>query len=152
MAAADYSVLKATLTFEAVSLGNCPEVELTPEFEILDHFSSQTGVKSIDKSVTVSQKLSLRIVMDEWTAHNVKLAMMANPTGSPINVYSQAEREGEIIITGTNTVGNTHTWTFPSVSFQPTSSINLISEEWATMEITGTVNSVAGVFGTMVET
>jgi hypothetical protein len=35
------------------------------------------------------------------------------------------------------------------VSFVPSGSINLISEEWATMEITGTVNAVAGVFGTV---
>lgn len=148
----NYSVLKATVTFEAAALGNCTEIELTPEFETLDHESSQTGVKSVDKSVVVSKKLTLRIVMDEWSIENVRLAILAAASGSPINIFSQAEREGEIIITGTNTVGETYTWTFPSVSFLPSSSLNLISDEWATMEITGTVNAVADVFGTVVAT
>jgi hypothetical protein len=98
--------------------------------------------------VLVSKKLTVRIVMDEWSIENVKLATLTPPTGTA-NIYSQAEREGALVITGTNDVGVAYTWTLPSVSFLPIGSINLISEEWATMEITGTVNSIADVFGTV---
>lgn len=145
----NYAVLKATTTFEATALGNTPEIELTPEFETLDHESSQAGVKSIDKTVVVSKKVSLRIVGDEYSEHNVRLALLAAATGSPINIYSQAEREGEIVITQTNQVGPKYVVTLPSVSFTPSGSFPLISDEFGTWEIVGNVNAVAGVFGTI---
>lgn len=145
----NYSVLKATVEFDSVDLGNCTQIELTPEFEKLEHFSSMTGVKSVDKTVVVSKKVSIRLVMDEWSEANVRLAILAAATGTPINIFSESEREGDLVVTGTNTVGEAYVWTFPSVSFIPSASLNLISEEWATMEISGTVNAIAGVFGTV---
>ena len=147
----NYSVNKATVTFEATPLGNCPEIELTPENTQLDHISSMAGIGSVDRTVVTQQKLSIRIVMDEWSEHNVRLAIMG-PASGTINIFSEPEREGELVITGTNDVGQQFTWTLPSVSFLPTGSINLISEEWATMEVTGTVNAIAGVFGTVSNT
>jgi hypothetical protein len=80
---------------------------------------------------------------------NVRLAVLAAATGSPINLFSQSEREDDLVITGTNEVGIPYVWTLPSVSFLPSSSLNLISDEWGTMEISGTVNAIAGVFGTV---
>lgn len=142
----NYSVLKATVEFNGVAIGNAPEIELTPEFETLDHFSSMAGVKSIDKSVVVSKKLSLRMVMDEWSEANLRLAILG-PTSGAIDIFSEAEREGDVVITGTNDVGIKYEWTLGSVSFLPSSSISLISDEWGTMEVTGTVNLVADSFG-----
>lgn len=147
----NYSVLKATASFGGTVLGNCTEIELTPENENLDHFSSQAGLKQVDRTVSVSRKVSVRIVLDEWSDFNVRLAVMG-PASGTINIYSLAEREGALVITGTNTIGQKYTWTLGSVSFVPTGSINLISDEWATMEITGTVNAVAGIFGTVATT
>jgi PKD repeat protein len=105
-------------------------------------------LKQVDRTVSVSRKVTIRLVLDEWSDFNVRLATMG-PASGTINVYSLAEREDDLVITGTNSIGQKYTWTFPSVSFVPSGSINLISEEWATMEITGTVNAVAGVFGTV---
>lgn len=146
---ANYSVLKGIAVFGGVDLGNCTEIELTPDFGTLDHFSQRAGVKSVDKSVVISKKLAIRIVMDEWSEANVRLAILAAASGTPINVFSQSEREDDLVVTGTNSVGIPYVWTFPSVSFLPSSSINLISDEWGTMEISGTVNAIAGVFGTV---
>lgn len=147
----NYSVLKATTTFNGVALGNCTEIEMSPENESLDHQSSMSGLKFVDRTVSISRKLSIRLVMDEWSDHNVRLAVMGPETGA-INIYSEPEREGDLVITGTNAVGQKYTWTLASVSFIPSGSINLISEEWATMEITGTVNAVGGIFGTVART
>jgi hypothetical protein len=144
----NYSVLKATVTFEGTALGNCTEIELTPEVETLDHISSMAGIGQVDRTVILSQKLTLRIVMDEWSEHNVRLAVMG-PAAGTINLFSEPEREGTIVITGTNDVGQQYDWTLPSVSFIPSGSMNLISDEWATMEVTGTVNAIADVFGTV---
>lgn len=145
----NYSVLKATVTFESTALGNVTEIEISPEDEELPHYSSQAGLKFADRTVSVSRKLNIRLVMDEWSDYNVRLAVMGPESGA-INIYSLAEREGALVITGTNSVGQKYTWTLGSVSFRPTGSINLISEEWATMEVSGTINAVGGIFGTVV--
>ena len=144
----NYSVLKATVTFEGTLLGNCTEIELTPDVTALDHVTSQEGVGTVDRTVITQKKLSLRIVMDEWSEHNVRLAVLGAASGT-IELYSESEREGAITITGTNDIGQQYDWTLPSVSFLPTGSMNLISEEFQTMEVTGTVNLIAGVFGTV---
>lgn len=39
--------------------------------------------------------------------------------------------------------------TLPSVSFGPSGSLNLISDEWGQIEITGEVLTVNGSFGTL---
>jgi hypothetical protein len=144
----NYSVLKGTVTFDAVDLGNVSKITLTPSFDTLDHFSSRSGVKSLDKQVVVSKKLEIALTLDEWSESNVRLAILGSATGT-INIFALAEREGELIITGTNEVGQKYVWTLPSVSFKPSGSLDLISDEWATMEITGTVNLVADSFGTV---
>jgi hypothetical protein len=145
----NYSVLKGIAVFDSVDLGNVTEIEITPDFGKLDHNTQRAGVKSVDKTVVISKKVNIRLVMDEWSEANVRLAVLAAATGTPINLFSQSEREGDLVITGTNEVGIPYLWTFPSVSFLPSSSLNLISDEWGTMEISGTINAIAGVFGTV---
>lgn len=58
-------------------VGNVPVFEFTPDVKRLDHFSSRLGVKSKDKSVVIEKSAKLRLVMDEWTAKNMQLALMA---------------------------------------------------------------------------
>lgn len=60
-------------------LGNAPEVEYTAEIETLEHFSSLDGIKVRDLSIVTSQKATIRIVLEEGTAKNWGLALMADP-------------------------------------------------------------------------
>lgn len=159
--ALNYSVLKGKCFFtppggQERDLGNAPEVELTPEVEKLDHFSSRAGVRKKDRSVPLEQTLRLRVVLDEITAENLALALAGgeiddNTAGRrQFGIFALSEVPGSFRFEGTNDVGSKVFLTLPKVSFMPSGSIPMISEEWAQIEIEGEVlfDEDAGDFGT----
>jgi hypothetical protein len=54
-------------------LGNAPEFNLSIAVETLEHFSSREGLKSTDKEVVISQKVSCAFKLDEWNNENMAL-------------------------------------------------------------------------------
>lgn len=139
-----------------VDFGNCPEVEWTPTVDKLDHFSSRTGIRVKDLSVVREKSATVRVVMEELTPHNLGIALMGEvTTGTPpaptsIDIFSLSEIRGALRFIGQNDVGAKVQYDWPNVSIIPTSSINLISEEWGSMEITADVlaDPTTGKFGT----
>lgn len=150
----NYFVGKGTLSFtktggSARDLGNAPEVEITPEIEKLDHFSSRAGVKSKDRSVTLSKTLTIRVVLDEITADNLALLLLGgDPTMGVFEMFEESEITGALTFTGTNDIGNTVTVSMPSVSFGPSGSLSLIGDDWGQIEITGEILSTESTAGT----
>lgn len=141
-----------------VHLGNCPEVEYTPALDMLDHFSSMVGVRSKDRKVVREKSATVRVVMEELTPDNLGMALMGEvtdptaPATEPysIDIFSLSEIKGSLRFIGQNDIGPRVQYDWPNVSITPTSSINLISDEWATMEITADVliDNTTGKFGT----
>jgi hypothetical protein len=158
---ANYTVGKGIVSFKAsgsltyADMGNCTEFEFTPGVEKLDHFSSRSGVREKDKSVVIQKSGTLRLVLDEWTVENLKLAVLgssATVSGNDvIQIFDQSSVSGAIKFTGTNDIGPRYEWIFSSVDFIPSSSISLISDEWGTIELSGECAAVAGSFGTVTE-
>lgn len=157
----NYSILKGKAFFTPTGgqerdLGNAPEVELTPEVEKLDHFSSRAGVRKKDRSVPLEQTLTLRVVLDEITAENLALALAGGEIDDTtagrrqFGIFTLSEVAGSFRFEGTNAVGSKVFLTLPKVSFIPSGSIPLISEEWAQIEIEGEVlfDEDSGDFGT----
>jgi len=142
-----------------VPLGNAPEVEYTPAVDVLDHFSSMAGVRSKDRKVVREKSANIRIVLEEMTPDNLGLAFMGtvtdptSPATEPytIDIFSLSEIKGSLRYVGQNDIGPRIQVDLPNVSIIPTSSINLISEEWASMEITAEVliDGTTGKFGTV---
>lgn len=157
----NYSVLKGYPVFtpdggSATDLGNCVEFELTPEVDKLDHFSGRApGIRVKDRSVVREQTLTVRMVLDEITPENLQKALMGdtlavNTAGnSSFGIFAESEITGSLTFTGTNAVGNQVNLTLPSISFTPSGSLNLISDEWEQIELTAEVLYVAalGDFG-----
>jgi hypothetical protein len=52
-------------------LGNAPDFGITVEVETLEHQSSRSGLKVTDKEVTISQKVSLSLSLDELNFQNL---------------------------------------------------------------------------------
>lgn len=125
-------------------LGNVPEFEITPNVEQLEHYSSRTGVRYRDLTVIQTKSLELRVVMEEWVSFNMGLVLMGDvteETGPPetqtIQIMSLNKFTCGVRFQGQNEVGARWNFEFPRVDFMPSSSMNPISEEWGTMEITG---------------
>ncbi len=136
------------------NIGNVPELELTPVIEKLDHFSSTGGIKTKDRSVATTVGGTLRIVLDEITSQNLSLALVgAHDTNSAsdleIDILSLSELKGAVNFVGSNDVGQQLDFSLLSVDFSAGAAVNLISDEWGQIEITGELLSVAGAFGTM---
>ena len=135
-------------------IGNCPEFEFTPTIEKLEHFSSQTGVKSKDRTIVLSKAGTLRVVMEELTAENMRIALLGNAISEQsggdqeIEIFGASSITTEVKFIGTNDIGPKWEYYFRQVDFIPSSSINLISDEWLGVEITGDVAAVSGSFGT----
>lgn len=152
--------MQPDMTGEWFDIGNVPEFEFTPTIEELAHFSSRTGVRTKDKTVILERGGDLRIVMEEWTAFNMSIVLLSDvepvtgpPIGSSIDILSKASFSAAVRFQGMNDVGPKWNFQFNRVDFIPSSSLNLISEEWAGLEVTGHLAAVdvgAGVmsFGT----
>lgn len=159
----NYTIGKGKTSFKPTGgeyreLGNTPEFEFTPAIEKLEHFSSRSGIRNRDRTEVLSKSGSLRIVTDEWDPKNVAMAVLGsidtNTDGlDVIQIFSETAVSGSIKFEGTNDVGQKYTWEFLKVDFIPGSGINLISDEWGTLELSGDVSAdETGSFGTVVHT
>lgn len=156
----NYFIGKGNLYFtpaggEERHLGNAPEVEITPEIERLDHFSSMTGIRSKDRSVILEKSMTIRMVLEEMTVENVRLMLLGgtatlNSAGNAeFEMFTENAITGALRFAGSNSVGNQVNITMPSVSFTPSGSLSLISDEWGNLEVTAEILAVDGSFGTV---
>lgn len=127
-----------------VDLGSAPEIELELTIERLDHFTPRAGIRSKDRSVILEQGGTLRCVLEEWTARNLSLALMGerdetNPAAVTVGVLQTPSIICRVEFESTNSVGPKWDFVFPRVEFVPSASLNLISEEWAPIEVTGEI-------------
>ena len=78
-------------------LGNSPEFNITVDTETLKHLSSQAGLKTVDKEVTVSQEIALAISLDELNFDNLAL-FFAGATGQHANTATTGVTDGIIAV------------------------------------------------------
>lgn len=78
-------------------LGNSPEFNLTLDTETLEHQSSQEGLKVTDKEVTVSQKATASISLDELNFDNFAL-FFAGATNQHANTATTGVTSGIIAV------------------------------------------------------
>jgi hypothetical protein len=67
----------AVPTPTAVDVGNVNVFEFNQTATPLDHWNHRGGIRKKDFRPIVEQSASVRMVMDEFTAHNLKLALLA---------------------------------------------------------------------------
>lgn len=57
-------------------VGNVPTFEFNPQVARLEHYSARTGIRFKDKSVVTTRQAQIRMVMEEWTADNLAMALL----------------------------------------------------------------------------
>ena len=160
----NYYIGKGIVTFRKSGdsdyrdLGNASVFEIAPEITQLDHFSSRSGVKTKDKTVTTEKAGKVNITMDEWSFENLRLALLGgnaeqNSSGkNSFALFGADQIDGELRFVGTNDVGPRFQIDVPNVSFVPGKSVNPISEAWGVLELVGNLLADAnGAFGTVTE-
>jgi hypothetical protein len=133
-------------------MGNAASAEITANIETLAHYSSMSGIKTKDREVAVQKSGVVKIVLEEWTAKNLALALMAsegqNTAGElELDIMSEDLIRGVLEFEAANTVGPQWDYYFPSVAFKPSGAVSPISEEWGTIEVEGELEAVDGSFG-----
>jgi hypothetical protein len=133
-------------------MGNVTAMELSPTLETLDHFSAMAGIKSKDKTVILSAGGELVITMEELTADNLALFLlsdvdMTDPDMPVLDIFSEDLVSAAVKYIGTNEIGPRWLMEFNKVDFVPSGTFNPISDEWASLEVTGQLATSGGSFG-----
>lgn len=129
---------------EFTDVGEVKEFEITLAIEQLEHFTQRAGVKEKDLTVVLSRGGEVRVVFEEWTPRNIGNMFMGSvdegAVGGPLlTIMSEDAIEGVLRFAATNEVGPRWTVILDRVRFIPSSSINMISDEWAPLELTGEI-------------
>jgi hypothetical protein len=135
-------------------VGNVPTFTFTPKITTLDHFSSMEGTKLKDLSITLEKSGQVKMDMEELTAQNLAMLVLGDVTydvsGNPtVSIFSRDSLTGELKYYATNEVGPRWYVDLLNVQFNPSGDFSPIGDTFAKLPVTGTVNSVDGVFGTM---
>jgi len=102
----NYTILKADLFGRPAgeanfrSLGNAPAISWTPQVEVLEHFSSRTGVNAKDDETTTQVGAEVSLTLDELTTSNMAFAMQGT-----ISALGQAAATGEVKAAATVAAG-----------------------------------------------
>jgi len=146
----NYQVGKGIVSFKKSGaatyrdLGNVTSMVITPDMTTLDHFSSREGVKKKDLTIITEKGLTVKIVMEEYTAENMAMMLLgtvneAAEGGPTVQIFDQNEVTGALRFVGTNEVGPQVQVDLWNVSFQPDGDFEVISDEFNNMEVSGNV-------------
>jgi hypothetical protein len=129
-------------------LGNVTSLVITPEVETLEHFSSREGTKKKDLVITLEQGGKVKMVMEEFTAYNLAIMVLGTMDeaaigGPEVEIFSSTSVSGALRFVGTNDVGPQITIDLYNVSFTPTGDLEMISDEWNSMEVEGDILTAA---------
>lgn len=125
-------------------LGNCTQFTVTPETDTLEHFTSREGIKKRDLIIILQQKAQVKIIMEELTPDNFSMMVQGDVDdaamgGPEVEIFGGDAVTGEVQFVGTNDVGPRITINLYNVSFLPSGDINMISDEFNNLEVTGDV-------------
>lgn len=133
-------------------VGNVPSFEITITVTKLDHFSSRQGVKFKDKSVVLEKSATVKFVLEEFTGENLAMAFLGDLGAGPpitVDIFTLSEIKGALRLIGTNDIGVKAQYDLPFVTLTPSAAVQLISDTWGGMELTGEVtgDTLTGSFG-----
>ena len=80
----------AGLPIEVRSPGNVAELKLSLKTDVLEHFESQTGQRSLDHRMVKQKSATVNLTIEEFTKENLALALYGNHVvGTPGTVTAE---------------------------------------------------------------
>jgi hypothetical protein len=152
------SIFKAIASFQLEGesgyrvLGNAPSIELSFDFDELEHFSAMEGINELDLTVTRSKSASIVMELEEMEPDNLEMMVLGTAgTGGVIEILAVNDKTGALRVVGTNDIGVKYQWDFPRVQFRPSGALAMVGDDFASVELTGKVLKSNGSFGTVDE-
>ena len=135
-------------------IGNVPTLTLAFSVTTLDHYSSSAdGARVLDLSQTIEKSGQVTMEMEEITAQNLAMLVMGDVTTdgglTRISIFSRSSLTGELIYYSANSTGPNWQIYLPSVTFKPSGDYSLITDDWVKLPVTGILQAIDGVFGTI---
>jgi hypothetical protein len=118
-------------------VGNSPRFECEVSEEKLDHYSSRSGIRVKDKSVTLEIGYTLNFDLDEVSQANLARFVRGTVSGDEIRAATALDQEFAVKFVSDNPVGENEKWEFWRVTLSPGGAFNLISDEWNLITFTG---------------
>jgi len=128
---------------EPTAVGNVPEASFELTEETLEHYNSEAGLRTKDKSVTIEIGYNLKFITDEISAANIARFVkgtITEPTASDNRMISgnaALDKEYYVKFVTDNPAGPDYTYHFWRVKLKPSGEMGLISDEWAQMGYEG---------------
>jgi len=120
-----------------VDVGNSPRFEVTVTEEKLDHFSSRSGVRLKDKTVTLEVGYSVNFDLDEVSLKNLAMFLRGTISGAVISAATALDKEHALKFITDNAAGENEKWELWRCRLTPGGAFNLISDDWSMMSFTG---------------
>jgi hypothetical protein len=126
-------------------MGYCLSAELTMQPTLLHYYSPRDGVKKKVLSVVTQLDATLTMVLNEETARNLGIQLLAlgtageSPAGSRLEFMSYPRFYASLQFTDTSAYGPQWNAYFPLVLFTPKQALSLIAQgsgDWAQISIT----------------
>jgi hypothetical protein len=160
---ANLAVGKGFILFKPVEdadffhVGNVPTFSFTPKVVVLDHFSAMAGTRFKDLTIITEKSGEVKMDLEELTAKNLALLMLGDvgddggtPPNPQVQIFSRSSLVGELKFFATNEVGPRWYVDLLSVNLTPSGDFSPIVENaFVKMIVSGSVQAVDGVFGTM---
>jgi len=120
-------------------VGNCSEFTVEVTIEKLPHYSARSGSRKMDKTVVLEVGYTLSFVLDEPAIRNLQKFLLATLSGTTV-LYAGMNTGAEYALkfVSDNVVGENETWEFWRCELAPAAAFNLISDDWSTLQFTGT--------------
>jgi hypothetical protein len=138
-------------------VGNVPTFTFTPKATVLDHYTAMAGSKIKDLSIITEKSGEVKMDLEELTAQNLAMLVMgtvgtdaSTPANPQVQIFSRSSFVGELKFYATNEVGPRWYVDLLSVNLVPSGDFSqIVDNAFMKMPITGSVQAIDGVFGTM---
>lgn len=125
-----------------VDVGNCPKFTFEPTAQVAEHYSSRQAQKELDGETVIMTGGNIAFTLDEFSLENLRMFLLATKTaGGVLQGVRSPNEYYSVKFISDNTSGPDYDYYFWKVKITPTGALNLISDEFDTLEFTGKVFS-----------
>lgn len=136
-----------------VHMGEVLACEFNQSVTLKPHMSKMGRVRREDFNVTESTAAEVTVTLQERTSRNLALHLMGTVAAGPpieITIGNDTDSVGALRFIGMNDTGPREQLDLDFVTFTPAAALNLLSDDWSEMQLTGKVswNPTGGTAGT----